>query len=86
MLTCSPNTDGQSEVGQVFEQFKSYIDTLLRESTFIMSRGGGGEDVKGGTEIFSGIKGGALKVLDVLKGGSKSFDPAGAWSVHSHHS
>jgi hypothetical protein len=30
---------------------------------------GGDEDVKGGTEIFSGIKGGALKVLDILKGG-----------------
>ena len=30
--------------------------------------GGGDEDVKGGTEIFSGIKGGALKVLDILKG------------------
>ena len=29
----------------------------------------------GGTEIFSGIKGGALKVLDILKGegGSKLF-------------
>jgi hypothetical protein len=34
---------------------------------------GGSEDVKGGTEIFSGIKGGALKVLDVLKGGCKLF-------------
>jgi hypothetical protein len=32
-------------------------------------REGGDEDVKGGTEIFSGIKGGALKVLDILKGG-----------------
>ena len=46
-------------------------------STFIMPRGGGDEDVKGGqwdTEIFSGIKGGALKVLDILKGGgSKRF-------------
>jgi hypothetical protein len=29
----------------------------------------GDEDVKGGTEIFFGIKGGALKVLDILKGG-----------------
>ena len=36
----------------------------LRESTFIMPRGGGG-----GTEIFSDINGGALKVLDILKGG-----------------
>jgi hypothetical protein len=34
---------------------------------------GGDEDVKGGTKIFSGIKGGALKVLDILKGGSKLF-------------
>jgi hypothetical protein len=33
----------------------------------------GDEDVKGGTEIFSGIKGGALKVLDIQKGGSKLF-------------
>ena len=43
---------------------------MIRESTFIMQRGGD-EDVKGGggTEIFSGIKGGALKVLDILKGG-----------------
>ena len=43
----------------------------IRESTFIMPRGRGDEDVKGGggTEIFSGIKGGALKVLDILKGG-----------------
>jgi hypothetical protein len=30
----------------------------IRESTFIMPRGGRDEDVKGGTEIFSGIKGG----------------------------
>ena len=30
MSTSSPNTDGQSEVGQVFERFKSYIDTRLR--------------------------------------------------------
>jgi hypothetical protein len=30
--------------------------------------------LKGGTEIFSGIKGGALKVVDILKGsGSKLF-------------
>ena len=53
----------------------------LRESTFIMPRGGD-EDVKGGgTEIFSGIKGGALKVLDILKGGLQtfqSFGPVGA--------
>ena len=34
-----------------------------------MQRGGGDEDVKGGTEIFSGIKGGLLEVLDILKGG-----------------
>jgi hypothetical protein len=27
------------------------------------------EMLSGGTEIFSGIKGGALKVLDILKGG-----------------
>jgi hypothetical protein len=50
-------------------------NTFLRESTFIMPRGGD-EDIKGeGTEIFSGIKGGgALKVLDILKGGgSKLF-------------
>jgi hypothetical protein len=26
--------------------------------------------LRGGTEIFSGIKGGALKVLDILKGGA----------------
>jgi hypothetical protein len=25
--------------------------------------------LRGGTEIFSGIKGGALKVLNILKGG-----------------
>jgi hypothetical protein len=32
--------------------------------------GGGDEDVEGGgTEIFSGIKGGALKVIDTLTGG-----------------
>jgi hypothetical protein len=54
----------------------------LRESTFIMPRGGD-EDVKGGggTEIFSGIKRGALKVLDILKGGLQtfqSFGPVGA--------
>ncbi|CAB3996297.1 Hypothetical predicted protein [Paramuricea clavata] len=29
MSTSSPSADGQSEVGQVFEQFKSYIDTRL---------------------------------------------------------
>ena len=29
--------------------------------------------LKGGTEIFSGIKGGALKVLDILKGGALNF-------------
>jgi hypothetical protein len=33
-----------------------------------MLRGGGGGG--GGTEIFSDIKGGALKVRDLLKGGS----------------
>jgi hypothetical protein len=27
----------------------------------------------GGTEIFSGIKGGAMKVLDILKGGLETF-------------
>jgi hypothetical protein len=43
----------------------------VRESTFIIPRGD--EDVKGGTEIFSGIKGEALNVLDILKGGSKLF-------------
>jgi hypothetical protein len=31
-------------------------NNILRESTFIMPRGGGDEDVKGGSEIFSGIK------------------------------
>ena len=32
--------------------------------------GGGMKMLRGGTEIFSGIKGGgALKVLDILKGG-----------------
>ena len=25
--------------------------------------------LRGGTEIFSGFKGGAMKVLDILKGG-----------------
>ena len=29
--------------------------------------------LRGGTEIFSGIKGGALKVFDILKGGSELF-------------
>jgi hypothetical protein len=29
--------------------------------------------LRGATEIFSGIKGGALKVLDILRGGSKLF-------------
>jgi hypothetical protein len=43
--------------------------TMVRESTFIMPRGGGMKMLRGGTEIFSGIKGGALKVLDILKGG-----------------
>ena len=36
-----------------------------------MSRGGGGMKMLrggGGPEIFSGIKGAALKVLDILKG------------------
>jgi hypothetical protein len=47
---------------------------LLLQSTFIMPREGGGggggmKMLRGGTEIFSGIKGGAQKVLDILKGG-----------------
>ncbi|CAB4045171.1 Hypothetical predicted protein, partial [Paramuricea clavata] len=29
MSTSNPSADGQSEVGQVFEQFQSYIDTRL---------------------------------------------------------
>ena len=45
----------------------------------------------GGTEIFSGIKGGALKVRDILKGGYRPFKVLvqkgpGVFSVHSHHS
>jgi hypothetical protein len=48
-------------------------ENLRRESTFIMPRGGGMKMLRGGTEIFSGLKGGALKVLDILKGGSKLF-------------
>ena len=44
----------------------------VRESTFIMPRGGM-KMLRGGTEIFSGIKGGALKVLDILKGGALNF-------------
>ena len=40
----------------------------------LLCRGGGMKMLRGGTEIFSGIKGGALKVLDILKGGgSKLF-------------
>jgi hypothetical protein len=42
--------------------------------------------LRGGTEIFSGIKGGALKVLDILKGEALNFSTF--WSsrgVHSHH-
>jgi hypothetical protein len=47
----------------------SVLTAKLRESTFIMLRGGGMKMLRGGTEIFSDIKGGALKVLDILKGG-----------------
>jgi hypothetical protein len=37
----------------------------LRESTFIMSMGGGDEDVRGGAQkYFLALKGGALKFLD----------------------
>ena len=45
----------------------------IRESTFIMPRGGGMKMLRGATEIFSGIKGGALKVLDILRGGGLNF-------------
>ena len=55
---------------------------LSKGKYFYYAEGGGGdEDVKGGTEIFSGIKGGALKVLYILKGGLQtfqSFGPVGA--------
>ncbi len=41
--------------------------------------------LRGGTEIFSGIKGGgAMKFLDIPKGGAlktfQSFGPAGDWT------
>ena len=40
----------------------------------LLCRGGGGEDVKGGTEIFSGIKGGGSESSRYTEGGgSKLF-------------
>ena len=40
-------------------RYTTQVYMFREESTFIMPRGGGCEDVKGGgTEIFSGIKGG----------------------------
>ncbi len=43
--------------------------------------------LRGGTEIFSGIKGGAMKFLDIPKGGGggalktfQNFGPAGDWT------
>ena len=58
----------------------------------LLCRGRGDEDVKGrggAPKYFRALKGGALKVLDILMGGLQTFQsfcPAGAWSVHSHHS
>ena len=57
-------------MGRISAQFCN--NCAVRESTFIMPRGGM-KMLRGGTEIFSGIKGGALKVLDILKGGALNF-------------
>ena len=54
----------------------SYLYMLIKISLHLhkgkyiyYAEGGGMKMLRGGTEIFSGIKGGALKVLDILKGG-----------------
>ena len=49
------------------------LPTLYKGKYIYYAEGGGDEDVKGGTEIFPGIKEGALKVLDIQKGGYKLF-------------
>jgi hypothetical protein len=59
-----------------YHNFRRKETPLLRESTFIMPRGGVDEDVKGGgTEIFSGIKGGggSESSRHTEGGGSKLF-------------
>jgi hypothetical protein len=67
----------------VFYQLSKYekIYSIFRENTFIMPRGGGMKMLRGGGHrniLFysiykiSGIKGEALKVLDILKGGGGS--------------
>ncbi len=45
-----------------------------------MTTGGGMKMLRGGTEIFSGIKGGAMKFLDILKGGGGSQNFSKFWS------
>ena len=57
---------------------------VLRESTFIMPRVGWG----GAPKYFLALKGGALKILDILKGRGggpnfSKFSKSGTWSVHS---
>jgi hypothetical protein len=44
---------------------------MLKESIIYYTEGGRMKMLRGGggPEIFSGIKGGALEVLDILKGG-----------------
>ena len=52
--------------------FKAVIKSIFKTNLgkiHLLCRGGGMKMLRGGTEIFSGIKGGALKVLDILKGG-----------------
>ena len=50
-----------------------YKTDELRESTFIMPRGGGVKMLRGAPKYFLALKGGALKVLDILKGGVLNF-------------
>jgi hypothetical protein len=53
-----------------FDTNKLCKPTINTKGKYIYyAEGGGMKMLRGGTEIFSGIKGGALKVLDILKGG-----------------
>jgi hypothetical protein len=54
----------------ISDKIKCSPSSKIRESTFIMPRGGGGgKMLRGAPKYFLALKGGALKVLNILKGG-----------------
>ena len=74
-MLCSygENIISVTEISACQQASSRYTGKPLQGKYIYYAEGGGMKMLRGGTEIFSGLKGGALKVLDILKGGSKLF-------------